>query len=197
MNRSRELELLERISNLLRNESRVAAQGAGLQPVQLDVLDYLERCNRYSDTPAGVTDFLGLTKGTVSQSILRLEEKGFVEREEDDADRRVSHLKLTAEGRRMARGTWRRSLDAAMQSALEGHGGRPGVLGDQLEAVLRAFQRMNEHRSFGVCSSCKFFEERSPKSYRCGLTRERLSMRDSGLICREHDYAEVSETSTS
>lgn len=185
MGRSQELELLERISNLLRNETRAAAQAAGLQPVQLDVLDYLERCNRYSDTPAAVTEFLGLTKGTVSQSILRLEEKGLVRREADEEDGRVSRLELTAAGRREARAVWRRPLEQAMERALDG---RPN-LGEQLETVLRAFQRSNAHRSFGVCRTCKFFERLGPKSFRCGLTQERLSVRDSGLLCREHEDA--------
>lgn len=188
MGRLRELELLERISNLLRNESRGAANSAGLQPVHLDVLGYLERCNRYSDTPVGVTEFLGLTKGTVSQSILRLEEKGLIEREGDEVDGRVSHLKLTAAGRREANAGWRRPFEDAIRAVL----GRSAGFDDQLETVLRALQRANEHRSFGVCRSCKFFQHRGPKSFRCGLTLERLSARDSDLLCREHEYPEHS-----
>jgi len=185
MGSSRELELLERISNLLRNESRGAAHGAGLQPVQLEVLGYLDRCNRYSDTPAAVAEFLGLTKGTVSQSILRLEEKGFIERKADATDGRVSHLELTPAGRREASAAWRRPLKEAIEGAVD----RRAKLSDQLEAVLRALQEANDHRSFGACRTCRFFQKRGPNSFRCGLTSERLSVRDSGLLCREHEYA--------
>ena len=167
-------------------ESRAAAHRAGLPPVQLEMLEYLRRCNRYSDTPAAVADFLGITKGTASQSILRLEENGFVEREVDATDRRVSHLKLTATGKREAQGSWRRGLEQALEKMPD----QKGSLGGQLADTLRSFQAANGHRSFGVCQSCRFFERRSPKAFRCGLTQERLSSRDSGLVCREHEYAD-------
>lgn len=185
MEESRALDLLERISNLLRAESRAAAHRAGLQPVHLEILEYLAKSNRYSDTPAAVADFLGITKGTASQSILRLEEKGLIEREVDASDRRISHLRLTTSGKREAQGAWRRALenesaDLAMSAK--------GTLEEQLAATLRSFQSANGYRSFGVCQSCRFFERRGAKSYRCGLTQERLSMRETEQICREHEY---------
>ena len=172
---------------MLRNEARGAAHELGLQPVQLDVLEYLGRCNRYSDTPAAVTEFLGLTKGTVSQSIQRLEEKGFLNRKPDAEDGRVSHLKLTALGRRTANSSWRHALAEAVDGV--GH----ADLESQLEAILREIQRKNEHRSFGPCRSCRFFERRSAGTFRCGLTQERLSARDSELVCREHEHADAPE----
>jgi DNA-binding MarR family transcriptional regulator len=52
-----------------------AGAAHGLQPVQLEVLNYLSSCNRYSDTPMAVTEYLGQTKGTVSQTIKTLEKK--------------------------------------------------------------------------------------------------------------------------
>ncbi len=183
MTQSRELDLLERISNLLRNETRAGAQGAGLQPVQLDVLRYLARCNRYSDTPASVTEYLGLTKGTVSQSILRLEEKGLVERKTDPSDARRSHLKLTTSGRAVARSVRKRSLQDAL--------GDDPELCERLEQILRSLQKRNDQRSFGVCQTCRFFENPDGPSFRCGLTREPLSRSDSGKICREHERLEA------
>ncbi|MCI0482724.1 MAG: MarR family transcriptional regulator, partial [Candidatus Dadabacteria bacterium] len=63
--------LIERLGNLLRAEERAA--GAGLLPVHVRMLSYLSVCNRYSDTPAAVTEFAGATKGTSSQSIAVLE----------------------------------------------------------------------------------------------------------------------------
>jgi len=190
MGQLRELELLERISNLLRNELRGAAHRAGLQPVHLDVLGYLAQCNRYSDTPAGVTEFLGLTKGTVSQSILRLEEKGLIDRQKDQVDGRISHLKLTAAGRRVVRSATRRPLEEAVENAL----GPGASLVEQLEDVLRALQNANEHRSFGVCGSCRFFRDEGPRSFRCGLTLEPLSVRDTALLCREHEHPESTDS---
>lgn len=185
MPKANELELLERISNLLRTEARGAATRAGLQPVQLEVLEYLGRCNRYSDTPAGVAEFLGLTRGTVSQSILRLEDKGLIARAADPSDGRISHLELTVEGRKLAGGAWRRALEGAVGNTEDGESSLEG----KLEAVLRSLQRANDHRSFGVCHSCRFFQREGPRSFRCGLTLERLSADDTRRVCREHEYA--------
>lgn len=69
-------DYLERLTSLMRAWSREQPLVAELQPVQLSALHYLARCNRYSDTPLGVTEYLGLTKGTVSQSLKVLEGGG-------------------------------------------------------------------------------------------------------------------------
>ncbi len=180
---SRRVDLLERIGNLIRSDAREAAHGAGIQPVQLEMLAYLGRCNRYSDTPAAVADYLGLTKGTVSQSLQRLEERGLVERRPDEADGRVSHLGLTAEGRKVLRSRSRRAIEAAIGEAVDG----AAEIEAALEQWLRALQRANGQRSFGVCASCRFFEREGSRT-RCGLTQELLSVRDSERICREHEY---------
>ncbi len=66
--------------------------------VQLSALRYLSICNHYSDTVMGVTDYLGLTKGTVSQSLKALEERQWIYKEPDLQDKRIVHLKPTAAG---------------------------------------------------------------------------------------------------
>ena len=73
-------QYLERMANLLRTDTRRSMVEKGLQPVQLEALHYLSQCNRYSDTPAAVADFLGLTKGTVSQTLGLLENVGMIEK---------------------------------------------------------------------------------------------------------------------
>ena len=67
--------IIERLANVLRQEVRAEGQSLGLQPVQQEALYYLSICNRYSDTTLAVTEYLGLTKGTVSQSLKVLENK--------------------------------------------------------------------------------------------------------------------------
>jgi Transcriptional regulators len=91
-------DYLERLASLMRAWAREQPLMADLQPIQLSALNYLARCNRYSNTPLGVTDFLGLTKGTVSQSLKALEAKGLIEKRPDAQDRRSVHLELTGEG---------------------------------------------------------------------------------------------------
>ena len=73
-------DLIERMSALIRSEERKTGSELGLQSVHLQVLDYLSRCNRYSDTPAALTNYLGMTRGTVSQTVLLLEKKGLIKK---------------------------------------------------------------------------------------------------------------------
>ena len=93
------LELVERLGNLMRTELRKSGTDESLQPVHLQALMYLSKANRYSNTPQALADYLGLTKGTVSQTLLLLDRRGLIERFEDDIDRRVVRLRLSV-GRR-------------------------------------------------------------------------------------------------
>ena len=96
-------DLIERLGNLVRADVRAVCNEYGVRPVQLEVLRFLTQCNRYSDTPQAVTEFLGLTKGTVSQTIKVLEQKGLLGKQDDVTDKRLVHLKPTLKGRKKRR----------------------------------------------------------------------------------------------
>lgn len=178
---------IERLSNLLRTDARRGGAEYSLQPIQLEVLHYLSICNHYSDTPMAVTTYLGQTKGTVSQTLKILSEKGLLTKKIDSKDKRVSHLKLT------------RSANALLKTSI------PSPLfvraGEQMSAqsqkriiaalneLLQAIQRANGMKTFGVCSSCRHNQKGGNKHYICGLTKDTLSTKDIQLICLEHEDA--------
>lgn len=176
--------LLERLGNLLRTEERAAGLPHGLQPVHLQALRYLQACNRYSNTPAALTEYLGLTKGTVSQTLLLLEEKGLLRKEADMEDRRVVHLLLTEDGRAVLRAALPPELFKRALARLPGDG---EGLEEALTGLLSALQAANAQRSFGACATCRHFQREGAGRFRCGLTREPLSREDSQLLCREHE----------
>jgi DNA-binding MarR family transcriptional regulator len=182
---------LERICNLLRGQARLAGAGLGLQPVQLDALHYLDLCNRYSDTPQAVTEYLGLTKGTVSQTLKVLEARGLVDKTSNPNDRRMVHLRVTAAGQallaRVAPAPLLRRATVEMPD-LEVDG-----LVEGLRGLLRAVQQANGLKTFGVCATCRFNQEAiaalgQEAGRRCGLTGETLTDSDVARICREHEY---------
>jgi len=172
-------QLLERLSTVFRASLRQAATEHGLKLVQLEALVYLSSANRYSDTPAALTDYLGVTKGTVSQTLTALERRGLIEKIADPDDARVRHCRPTAEGRAIARASYPAAiLDAADVDA---------QIEPALESLLRSLQRANGLRTFGVCHTCRHFQPRATGGV-CGLTSERLTGRDTGRLCREHDH---------
>jgi len=179
-------ELLVRIANVVASELRAVASSHDLKPVQLQALLYLARCNRYSDTPAALTEYLGLTKGTVSQTLIALEGKGLLEKSPDPTDGRLVRLSLTSASRAIVR----KSQPLDVESTKHAKGARStraeeDALKKSLVDLLAGAQRARGGRSFGVCSTCRHFETVA-RGFRCGLTSEALSQAESRKICREH-----------
>ena len=181
-------DLLERLSSLMRADIRAICSERGIQPVQLEALEFLTKCNRYSDTPQAVTEFLGLTKGTVSQSLKVLERKGFLCKQVDEKDKRIVHLKPTASGRKLVAQTV--PVEALMNGfdALSFKDRQTTIR--ILRMLLRSTQYSNGLKTFALCKTCRFNQQRKG-GYFCNLTQQPLSKKDVELLCREHEYRAV------
>jgi hypothetical protein len=130
-----------------------------------------------------VTDYLGATKGTVSQTLKVLETKGYLTKVMDVKDRRVQHLKVSKSGHQILSSFLPPAIfSEASNQISEIDNNQMTIL---LTQMLRELQRANQSKTFGVCNSCSFFRS-DGKQYHCGLTKESLSTDDSNKICREH-----------
>ena len=175
-------DLIERMSALIRSEERKKCSELGIQSVHLQVLDYLSRCNRYSDTPAALTNYLGMTRGTVSQTVLLLEKKGFIRKNVDLIDRRKLHLSLLEAGLALLEASRANDIFTQARVLFEDE---VGHCEDVFVSVLRTLQKANKSYSFGLCRTCHYFNQ-SALGFSCGLTKEPLSVSDSEKICQEH-----------
>jgi DNA-binding MarR family transcriptional regulator len=177
--------LIERLGNLVRADARAVCNDYDMRPVQLEALEFLTQCNRYSDTPQAVAEFLGLTKGTVSQTLKVLERKGLLRKRCDARDKRLVHLTPTAKGLKLVK----RAVPA--ESLTLGFESLPGpdsqITVESLRALLRSLQKANKLKTFAACHTCRFNEKREG-GYFCGLTQEPLTEHDVALLCREHQY---------
>jgi DNA-binding MarR family transcriptional regulator len=177
-------DLIKRMAVLIRSEERKKCTKLKLQLVHFQVLEYLSLCNKYSDTSAAIANYLGITRGTVSQSIMILEKKNLLKKNQDNVDNRVFHLTLLPNGL------------STLQKA------KPIVLFKKASIILKkntnmirveeifietltALQKVNNSHSFGVCQTCKNFT-RQPTYFFCELTQEKLTKNDSYKICQEH-----------
>ena len=179
---SRSWDIIERLGALLRAEGRAAGKARGLQPVQIHALAYLARCNRYSDTPTALAEYLGVTKGTASQTVNVLERGGWIAKHLDPDDGRQVRLALTRSGRSLHR---QLVPPPRMREALR----VGGDVESALEEVLRRVQRARGGRTFGICHTCRFFRRGRGGKRQCGLTGEPLTEADGDKICREHEEA--------
>jgi DNA-binding MarR family transcriptional regulator len=175
---------LERLARVM----RAREHEEGLNPAQWEALRYLSRANRFSNSPAALTRYLGATKGTVSQTVMALARKGFIAKSLRDGGRKSLSLVLTDKGRdALARDPW-----AALAQAADGLGGktRRRLQRGVVELLDQELARTGL-RSFGACSSCRFFRERGrsddPKGpHLCMLFEDPLSEDDTARICQEH-----------
>ena len=176
--------LLERLGRLLATE----AHAEGLLPVHWEALRYIDRANRFSRTTGALVAYLGITKGTVSQTVKALESKGLVTKRADSADRRRVQLALTAKGRRVLRADPLKLTEGAIASLNDS---ASKGLAKGLEVLLSNRLLAQRRRPFGLCRDCRYFARRHKEgrpSY-CGLLKEPLSEDDAVAICQEQEPA--------
>jgi MarR family transcriptional repressor of emrRAB len=175
------LELVERLANLMRAELRRAGSEESLQPVHLHSLIYLSKANRYSNTPQALAAYLGLTKGTVSQTLLILDRRGLIERYQDDVDRRVVRLRLSTAGEQLL---YESQPALAWQNATRNISpNRIRNATSALREALMTLQEDNEGAAFGVCHSCVWCQKLSQRIHRCGQMGDRLSGPETRRLC--------------
>lgn len=173
--------MVERLGNLMRTELRKSGTDESLQPVHLQALIYLGKANRYSNTPQALTDYLGLTKGTVSQTLLLLDRRGLIERYQDDLDRRVVRLRLSSAGEQFL---YESQPTLAWQNATRNIS--PNRIRNAVSALREALvtlQEDNEGSMFGVCHNCAWSQKLSQRVSRCGLMGDRMSGPETRKIC--------------
>ena len=174
--------LAERLGRLLATETHAN----DLLPVQWEALRYLSRANRFSRTASALTAYLGITKGTVSQTLKALESKGLVRKQGDPTDKRRNLLALTAKGRkRLQDDPLQRTVDAIESLAA----GTRRDLGKGPTALRNARLQSQGRQAFGQCRDCRFFRRKHGDGapHYCALLEEPLSSSDSDAICVEQN----------
>ncbi len=171
--------LIERLGRVL----RAGDHATGLNPVQAEALRYLGRANRFSRTPAALADFLGSTRGTVSQTLLALEAKRLIRRQANARDGRSVTLALTKAGTEYLKSDPVRTLAASIDAS-----GADARLAEYLGATLREAIVQRGGRTFGACNTCRHLrrdQSRGAAPHYCALLQEPLSDIDVSSICAE------------
>lgn len=175
---ARALYLLERIASLLRSDVRKTSAEAGLEPVHIMALWYLTQANAFSNNPLAVGEYLGLTKGNMSQRLNVLEDKGLIRKTADKEDRRRVHIEVTKRGLQVLAKNYPPDAwpEADGEDSLE----------TDLDQLLRRMVRENGGRTFGQCQTCRFHQSQSNAPF-CGLLQLPLTSKQATQICREHE----------
>ncbi|MFQ5784605.1 MAG: MarR family winged helix-turn-helix transcriptional regulator [Alphaproteobacteria bacterium] len=175
-------ELIDRVARATRSLQFVD----GLSPAQWEALRYVSRANHYSRHPSALAEFLGTTKGTVSQTLIALEGKGYLRRERGESDRRAVRLEITPAGRDLLRHDPLSHIDEAVADVMSETDRSALAMG--LGRLLRDLQRRTGANAFGVCLKCGLHipagangDPDAPQY--CGLTGEALAGGEERCIC--------------
>ncbi len=170
------------INRLARIDSAAGWSG-NLNPTQRAALEYLSEANQFSRSPSHVAEYLGTTRGTMSQTLKALVRKGYAAERRQKSDQRSISYELTKAG--LAAVTEANPiadaigcLPAAVQVALE----------DNLRQSLRLALTANGGQSFGKCKTCAYHDAASENGF-CTLLGLGLEPGENEKICIEHKEA--------
>lgn len=159
----------------------------GLTQAQWIALRFFARANRFSRTISGFAQFHATTRGTASQTVKTLVEKGYLERTPSEKDARSVLFDLTARGRR------KQHLDPL--TAVANAAGRLGEDGlTQLTANLRSMlAELNSRRrqpAVGFCQLCGHLDRGvDGQGPRCRLMQEPLVEAEFEELCVRYQAA--------
>ena len=157
---------------------------SGLNPAQWEALRFIARANRYSRSPGAIARYLGTTRGTVSQTLIALEAKGYIRRLRCDADRRSLTVDLTDAGRALIEND---PLCLVLKAADALDCEAQSRLADGLDGLARAVQTAKGMPEFGPCLDCVHFcpSKAEDESCHCALTDEPIPAGETAKICVE------------
>ena len=166
--------LLDRIARLHAARRRAVA----LTDAQCAALEYLAQGNRFSRSPSVIADYLATTRGTASQTLKALAEKGLIAEEEAEGDRRQRRYGLTESGRALVAGWLAASAGADTAEALQA-----------ARTLLRSLVAETGGKTFGICRDCRYHGVGATGVPVCGLLKITLALEEAGQLC--HEFAEA------
>ena len=167
------------INRIARIDAAYSWEG-DLNPVQRAALEYLLQSNRFSRAPSHVAEYLGTTRGTMSQTLKVLARKGYISEESSISDRRSISYKPTDTGRAAM------SAPNPIAAAFEAlPSGEQTELETALRHGLQQALQVNGGQSFGLCNTCGHYDPQGKNGF-CKLLSVSLSEGENTKICVEH-----------
>ncbi len=177
-------ELVEQLGRCACSE----AFSAGLNPAQWSALRYFERANRFSRSVSAFAQYHGTTRGTASQTVRSLVQKGFLRRSPAKHDQRSFRLDLTARAQQvLGSDPFGEFVSAAGALPPE----QCSALARGLRAMLEQVLDKRARRPFGVCTSCEHLDAVGGEGagecrHHCRIQDELLRDRELGRICVDY-----------
>ena len=167
--------LIERLGRLISN----TYHSDGFKPVQWESLRFLNHANKFSRNPSALVEYLGVTKGSVSQTLSTLEMRGLVKKSIDKSDKRAVRLDLTKAGYAQVKKDPLLEISRSLNSL---ETSKCIDISNGLEEILKVQLNSRGRRAFGLCFECRF-HQKVQNRLRCGLLDVPLTKTDASKIC--------------
>lgn len=179
---SKTAPLADEIAEILVHLGRAARgedSSAALTPAQWTGLRFFARANRASRTPSAFASFHATTRGTASQTVKSLEQKGLLSRTRSEEDRRSVRFELTRAGQETLESDPLRHLSnsiARLEPALQ------AALARALPALAVDIAAARGAPAFGTCGDCRHFAAGPGAGY-CACVAAELAPDEMGRLC--------------
>lgn len=153
----------------------------GLTQAQWIAIRFFARANRFSRTISGFAQFHATTRGTASQTVNSLVDKGYLARTPSEKDARSVRFDLTARGRRKLSSD---PLDAVAQAAARLGAADRGRMTANLRGMLADLRAGRRQPPVGVCRLCGYRDRGDERAAACcRLLQEPLADTEFEELC--------------
>jgi DNA-binding MarR family transcriptional regulator len=156
----------------------IAAQD--LTPAQWMALRFFARANRFSRTVSAFAEFHATTRGTASQTVKSLVERGYLTRRRSDRDGRSATFDLTDKSRRKL---GEDPFEAVIRAALSLSPAQRDRTASGLRRILQQLAVERDRPAPGMCTACGHLAAGGQSGFRCRLLRESLTARELDQLC--------------
>jgi DNA-binding MarR family transcriptional regulator len=151
-----------------------------LTPAQWMALRFFARANRFSRTVSAFADFHATTRGTASQIVKSLAQRGYLTRTRSERDGRSTTFDLTEKSRRKLDGD---PFEAVVRAARDLSPAQRDRTASGLRRILQSLAVERERPALGVCTLCGHLAGGAGSGFRCRLLREPLSATELEQLC--------------
>lgn len=180
-NQSYQLALLiDRLGRITRS----LQYSQNLNPVQWEAIRYIKNANKYSRTPSSIAEFLGTTKGTMSQTLTSLGTKKLIKKVKDENDRRTTYIELTIKGEKILESDPLKQVQDIV-STLDSN-----KTEDILTAFYKIFNQFQEQlstKNFGACHHCSYHDTQNTDDKirsQCGYSNDIIKPIEKNKLCK-------------
>lgn len=151
-----------------------------LTPAQWMALRFFARANRFSRTISGFAEFHSTTRGTASQTVKSLVQRGYLTRTPSSRDRRSTTFNLTDKSRRqMAEDPF----EAVVRAALRLSASQRDRTASGLRRILQNLAVERDRPALGMCRLCGHLDAGGERGFRCRLMAEPIAAVELEQLC--------------